>query len=505
MGLIADRCRGGEATSFARRAIGGEMKSASAASQCVPSRAEARRSRPGRLRARSVCVLARLALAALGGLAATCAAPPRVLAEQPVESGIVLLFESIPTALDPEAVRAAIERELGEPVTLADAAPAGRAALRLRAEPDRRVTLVYHAEDGRRLARTIALPEDGAGDVEIIALLAGNLMRDEASELAAALGKRAAAEPAPLAEPEPAPLAEPDPAPLAEPDVAAPPQPCERAGARAVGLGTDVFPFLGSSTFTGVDVVRRYSLGLFGTYTAGLDGIEASAGVNIKSSFMCGLQLSSMANLVHGPARGAQLGAVNYARGPVMGLQIGLVNIARGEVDGAQIGLVNYAHRSTLSFGLINIIRDGRLHLDLWALESRVVLAGLEHGGDHFHSIYGLGGRVSQRGGRLAAAFGVGGRVPISRRLYVDLDLLGYALHDASSRHEPSILAQTRLLLVARLDPRFAIFGGPSYNLVFGETAEETELSPYGSMSLDPDDPDRLRGWPGLVVGVRAF
>ncbi|MGK3962151.1 hypothetical protein WMF38_54735 [Sorangium sp. So ce118] len=545
------------------------------------------------LRARALLLRA---LAAASVVAAVSVPPASALAAEPSAAGIDLVVDGASWTLDPEAVRAAVGRELGGPVALSPSANAGRPTLVLRGEPDGRVTLTYSSTDGRHIGRTIDVPEDPDRAAEAIALLAGNLVRDEAAELAAALGKRPPEEPA--ASPTPPPAGEPKPpGQAARSAKAAPPEPppCALPGATTVVFGGDFVPFVGSSSFTGTNVVRRYSLNLVGGYTAGVTGAELSAGVSISSSFMCGAQLSAAANLALGPARGAQLtgglnlamslsgaqvgpinvvtgpvdgvqggvlnvagpvdgvqgGAVNIAAGSVAGAQVGLVNVAVGEstdvqvsllntavskstdvqislanlaagqstgtqiglvnvatgkVGGMQIGLVNYADESPLSLGLLNIVRDGRFDVDVWGLESGIVMAGLKHGSDHFHNIYGVGVRLVGDRPMIAYALGLGGRISVGERAFIDLDALGYSLHDPSSSFQPAaVLTQARALLGVRLAPEFAIFGGPSYNVAFGDTPEDASLSPYGSIPLRFNDTDAQRAWPGVVLGVEVL
>ncbi|WP_437595305.1 hypothetical protein WMF28_22480 [Sorangium sp. So ce590] len=564
-------------------------------------------------------------LAAAGAFAAISAPPARVLAEAPSAVGVELVVDGAPWTLDPDAVRAAVGRELGASVTLASAATAGRPTLVVRGEPDGRVTLSYSAADDRRIERTIDVPEDPDRAAEAIALLAGNLVRDEAAELAAAFGKRPReTAPPPPAQPEPAappagaqaaPPRAARPAPSAQARRAArsaPPEPprCELPGAKTVVLGADLFPFVGTSTVDGANVVRRYSLNLAGGYTAGITGLEVGVGVNIASSFVCGAQFSAGANLALGPARGvqisaglnlarglwgAQVGPINVTAGPVTGaqggvlniasgavdgaqlgmvnvaagastdlqigvanvavsdatdvqvglvnlgvgaatgvqvglasvaagkstgaqvslanlsagestgVQIGLVNVATGKVEGMQIGLVNYADESPFSFGLLNVVRNGRLHLDVWGLESGIVMAGLKNGSDHFHNIYGIGIRMTGDRPRMVVSLGLGGRIPLGERVYADMDLLGYSLHEPSSINASATLVQARAVLGVRLFPELAVFGGPSYNVAFGDTAEDARLSPYGSIPLGIGDSDAQRRWPGVVLGVQAF
>jgi len=102
--------------------------------------------------------------------------------------------------LDAEAVRKAVELELKRPVVLGTAA-ADAASLSVVAHANHTVTVSYRTSTGVTRSRSIGIPEDRARGAEVIALLSGNLSRDDAAELLADLAAKAAppAEAAPAA------------------------------------------------------------------------------------------------------------------------------------------------------------------------------------------------------------------------------------------------------------------------------------------------------------------
>ncbi|MDC3962333.1 hypothetical protein [Polyangium jinanense] len=546
---------------------------------------------------RAILLALRVSLLAAGPLAISTYAGA-AHAEEPAGSAVVLVVEGLPWDVDPEAVRAAIGREIGKPVVLSGAAPAGKASFVLRGEGGRRVTLTYRAGgEGASVGRTIDLPDDPDRTAETLALLAGNLARDEAAELAALLGKRpednpaaapseaeapreapsdAPVEPPPVAETNEPPAQEPPakaappenphaprkaaPAPVSAP-AAGPPAtptrtpsleelaPCWRHDATQFFAGANVLPRVGMSTSRGSNVVHNVSANFLAGYATGLDGLEVGLGLNIEREFACGVQLTAVANIVAGPVRGvqaasgfnfasslrgvqlgaidiaagpvfgmqmgalgiagdvvgAQIGALNIAGGAVSGVQMGAVNVAAGPVKGVQLGLVNYADRSTLSFGLLNIIRRGRLHIDLWGQETGIVMAGIEHGGDYMHNIYGIGTRLVGTERRLALTLGLGGHVQISKRFSVDLDLLGYSLHETPSLAPTAYLAQVRAVAALEIGARLGVFAGPSYTVVNARSVEDALLAPYDSSGLNPTNANPILGWPGLTIGLRMF
>jgi len=106
---------------------------------------------------------------------------------------LALTLSLADSQLDPEAVRRAVELELKRPVVLANDAPApgpGTPKLEVIVNGDHTVSVSYYAENGVTRSRSIELPRDARRSPELIALLSGNLSRDEAAELLAALAPR---------------------------------------------------------------------------------------------------------------------------------------------------------------------------------------------------------------------------------------------------------------------------------------------------------------------------
>jgi hypothetical protein len=285
-------------------------------------------------------------------------------------------------------------------------------------------------------------------------------------------------------------------------------------------VGVDIVPFVGTSTAVGTGVARRFSFNLFAGYTAGLAGFELGGLANVESAFACGVQIAGASNVAAGPVegvqtatvanfgrglRGAQLGLVNVVLGDVRGAQVGLVNVATGEVKGAQVGLVNVAERSTFSQGLVSVVRKGRVHLDLWGQESGLVMAGVKHGGDYFHGIFGAGVRPFGTGGRWAFSIGFGGRLPLSRRFYLDLDALGYSLHDAPSFGRVTWILQQRLVAGVRLIEPLALYVGPSFDVSFSPADLSPRLSPYAPWVFSLAGNRAVQGWLGGVLGAQVF
>lgn len=308
-----------------------------------------------------------VATAALGLLLRTS---PALADDGPVEGGVV--SESVVldvTGPDATLVRKAVEREL----LLIVPPPAG--TLTVRRTSPHEVTVAFTSSDGRRIERSIEVQSDAAAGAEEIALLAANLVRDDAGGLrrpkriapvseaeaepagsvagtvapaaSDSEGTEDTATPAPTTVEAPTPVVS-APTPSRPPTVAAAAPLSENGCARAGDMfpvAFDVIPFVGTSSSADArSGTRAIAANLLGGLGAGLRGFEIGGLFNIETEFGCGVQMANALNVVAGPFAGAQLaGAVNVS-GDFRGAQLGgMVNVARA-FHGAQVaGAVNVA------------------------------------------------------------------------------------------------------------------------------------------------------------------
>ncbi|HEX6767019.1 MAG TPA: hypothetical protein VF103_16095, partial [Polyangiaceae bacterium] len=113
------------------------------------------------------------------------APPPAAAAnDAPAGEALPVTIKLASTKIQAEAIRAAIETELKVAVRIEDLAVDQGLSVSVRW---RRVTVSYRSEKGETTTRSLDLPANTEQAVEVIALLAGNLARDQASELLARL------------------------------------------------------------------------------------------------------------------------------------------------------------------------------------------------------------------------------------------------------------------------------------------------------------------------------
>jgi hypothetical protein len=426
------------------------------------------------------------------------------------DARIVLEVEAL-DGVDAEALREAIAAELGVDVALAAPGIAGRGTLRVRG--DGKDVVVSFTREGKMVGRTIERPNKPETAIEMISLLAGNLVRDEASGLIEDLRKKAHP-------PAPAPAPGPAPAPPTTPPAPAPthePSPCDFLPDHW-WWGIDLAPGAGMSSVERGRGVRAISIGAAGTLTRSVHGVDLAGGIALTRQAMCGAQIAGGATLTLGRAHGlqlsggvafaggfdgAQIASVNISTGDVRGAQIGVVNIAAGDVRGLQLGVVNVAKDGDAALGVVSIYRHGRTNLDAVSSENGSVVASLEHGGRVLHNLYSFGERRSGDDTRLMLGLGLGARVLGNDDFTFDIDLQHFWVI------KPSVytsMEQVRLLFAVKLASALSIIAGPTWSLLVTKDPAESANSVLPSKDLTHEGAStRVISWPGITFGVRLL
>jgi hypothetical protein len=329
------------------------------------------------------------------------------------------------------------------------------------------------------------------------------------------------------------------------PVVAPPPPPPQQRAAPAVTaereytmpFAIDLVPFLGFSTATRARDTRWFSIGAVGTVAREVAGLSINGALGVTTGKLRGAQISGAINVVAGDADGAQIagavnvsgdadgaqiagainvaanvdgtqiaGAINVAHGDVNGAQIsGAVNVASGRVHGLQLGVVNIADESDAPIGLVNVIKRGRHHVDVWGSESGLFMAGGQLGGKYTHAILAVGLRPGPDGARFAFGGGIGFHVDASERLGIDVDFLHYDLSALQSTRSVQ-MSQARVLFDVELFSRMRVFAGPTFNVLESNDPTDTNPSPYGSWSVTRGASEwHVAIWPGIALGTRLL
>jgi hypothetical protein len=411
---------------------------------------------------------------------------------------------------DAETVRAELSAELGTPIGKPGASP--RARLIVEHPTDRfRVALM---QPDRSVVRNVDLPRNPKSARETLVLLLAAMTRDEAGPLLEELRKKKQPaaktdeqklEPPKVDPPSPKIAPPPMPAPVPPAQVrpleAAEEDPCKQAS--TVPVAIDFAPFVGMSTAYRARDIRWFSVGALGTTAHGTRGFEVSGVVGIDRCTVSGAQIAgvvAIARTVHG----AQISGVVNVAGEVEGSQVGMVNVATGRVKGPQIGVVNIADESDAPIGVVNVIKHGRHHVDVWGNETGMTMAGVQLGGTWTHAILGIGARPGPDGVRFVYGGGIGGHIPISEAFALDVDVMHHDLAAFLATPKLVQLSQARAILAWTIVPRLAVFGGPTLNVLVSNDRRDYNPSPYGAFPAADGDVS-VRVWPGITLGVRAL
>ena len=388
--------------------------------------------------------------------------------------------------------------------------------------------IVGLSQGTRQVTRQVELSPDHAIAVETLELLLAAMLRQEATP------------PAP-----PVPVETPPPAETLAPTRVVPQAPRAQRVAVAreresytMPVAIDLAPFVGFSTATRARDKRWFSIGAVGTVARDIDGFSVNGALGVTTGKLRGAQISGAVNVIAGDADGVQIGgaanvsgdasgaqiggainvagnvdgvqlggAINVAHGDVDGAQIaGAVNVASGRVRGLQLGVVNVADESDAPIGVVNVIKRGRHHVDVWGSESGLFMAGGQLGGKFTHAILGAGVRPGPDGARFAFGAGIGFHVDASERLGIDVDFLHHDLSAFATNGRSVQLSQARVLFDFELFSKMRIFAGPTFNVLESNDPTDTSPSPYGSWSLTRANSDwHVAIWPGVALGSRLL
>ena len=243
-------------------------------------------------------------------------------------------------------------------------------------------------------------------------------------------------------------------------------------------------------------------------------GLQVAAGVNIAGNLE-GTQISAAANIALGWDQeadirntGTQISMVNIALGDI-DTQIGLLNIA-GHVRTSQVGLLNVSGRmSGIPIGLISFVKDNPLHLQLWGSDTEIANLGIRLGSRHVYSLLMVGSYPHGDLGRWSSGFGIGGHIPLGRRLFLNIDLItrGVGYTDGSRRNtweygEHTVLNKLRLAVGWEQHKWFSVFGGVSLNFLVSDRWDTSDFG-YGFDHVYREDDTTVRVWPGFFAGVQ--
>jgi hypothetical protein len=301
-------------------------------------------------------------------------------------------------------------------------------------------------------------------------------------------------------------------------------------------------------------VRNRFSVALWSTRAAAIDGIQLGIGAVGATDYANGVQAAIGATVSRGPMtgvqsafgaavsggdmrgvqtaavsvgrervdgvqvgfavssarhlRGVQIGAVNYAE-DANGMQLGLLNVTRGEAKGVQIGLVNYADEADGSIGLITVTKQGGTWFDLWTSDTQLLHAAVKFRARKTYSFLTVGVHpfANDDSGSFSGGFGFGGPLVWRERFCVEMDNAISAVNAGFTiSRVPYLLDTLRLTVAWRPVRHFAIWGGATANVLIDlQPAATDSFRPGYTWASRIGDPNvsgvGVDVWPGFVFG----
>ena len=145
-------------------------------------------------------------------------------------------------------------------------------------------------------------------------------------------------------------------------------------------------------------------------------------------------------------------------------------------------------------------------HLETWASDIQLFNVGVKFGGKSTYTTLLAGIGPDERLQRYSLGLGLGGRMSMGQRFWLELDLAGSVVR---LRGQPllggaNVLGQGRLMFGLQLFKCLAVFAGPTYNAYFSWSDEDRHAPTLLPVRLYQVDSDiTLQHWPGVQLGLR--
>ncbi|SKB95543.1 STN and carboxypeptidase regulatory-like domain-containing protein [Dyadobacter psychrophilus] len=308
-----------------------------------------------------------------------------------------------------------------------------------------------------------------------------------------------------------------------------------------------ILPFLGTNHELSGNIINDYSVNLIAGYSLGVNKLEVGSLLNVVRGNVNGFQLAGFSNIVGRDVSGFQyanvlnitLGSVhgfqgtnfiNYIGKNLRGFQFaGVGNVVVGTLEGYQlsagynyahtvrrghqIGFVNYADSTaTTPFGLFSYVRtNGYRRYEFSTDEFNYFNTAYKTGVRAFYNIFSLGtsGVVNNKP-LLTLGYGFGTAQNLGKGWGINADITANLVlfKDEPLEDVGTGLFKATLAVEKKLGKQFALFAGPSVNLLTSRhsgimDAEKSKgLSPIWFCGR-PDDSRKTYGWVGVQAGIR--
>jgi len=237
------------------------------------------------------------------------------------------------------------------------------------------------------------------------------------------------------------------------------------------------------------------------------DGLFIAGGANIHLRSMEGVAIAGGLNIVFGEAEGFTVAPVNLFFQDYSGVQIGVVNMVGG-LDGLQVGVVNYVGKDNdaLPIGLISVVKDGYYEFEFYSNELAFLNFSYKMGVKKFYNTFNMG--YSKHDGRniFRYGIGIGSSRPVGYKQSVSFEAgTDQVITDWNWNGGLSLINKLSINYRLRLGEKFALVGGPSFNIYL---TNEQIAGEYGTINIPKTVYEyewintKLFSWFGFKIGL---
>jgi len=151
----------------------------------------------------------------------------------------------------------------------------------------------------------------------------------------------------------------------------------------------------------------------------------------------------------------------------------------------------------------VSIARNGQFHVEAFGNDFNYANTAIKVGSRHLYTtlVLGLGTAEGSRGpSHWSLGVGLGAHLPLSERLFLDVDAVSHTLYDWDASFTGNrLLHQLRVVAGFQVARRLALIGGPTLNVM-----HDTTGAAVGNVSrLSHWDAAGVLVWPGVQLGLR--
>lgn len=252
--------------------------------------------------------------------------------------------------------------------------------------------------------------------------------------------------------------------------------------------------------FTGVQVS-----GIYNQVLDSLKGVQISGLAGFINKDLLGVQISGVGNVTKGDVHGAQMSLLGNVSGKsIRGLQMAILFNYAKNLKGVQIGVINVADTSSgYSVGLLNIVKKGSGAFSVYANELVPFNIAWKSGSRKLYNIFNIGSQMNSTSKAYVFGFGFGSEFILYKNLKFNTEITHQNIYLGNWKNKP-VLFRLQTGLNLKLSKRLSLNGGPSFSTYYSEQKEfKANYQPFNDKGFFRFKPGQdTSAWLGYQLGV---